>query len=540
MADLPQNLLRTEVASPDGGRRAEGNDFGAGRETLIGARRSASNATRSAADASRARAGSIDRVADAELRADLALAGGVSSLAKGVRDVGDALYERKKQAEISDLTAKAADSQAKWAAQLDETLRTADPADTQVVPRFLKDFDAYGKEIEKGATTRAGKEYARQSMSRLRGHFFETAMRGQAELASVKKVQDFIAHQSQSSTALMVDPEGLPLAFERLDAFLASSKSLDAKKRLELETTGRADLSRAAVRGIISRDFGEARERLKAGEFSQFLDADATNKLLKEVDAEERDQRIEADRQREEARKQREEEQRATGNDFVLKIDEGKLTPKMVRASSLDWREKEHFLDKIERKSKGDDGAPKTNWSFAKTVMDKIEAGEIKSEKQLWPFVYSEDASRRIDRPTFEHFVSILNRSGRDDRKALNTRVRELKATAKRLIIGATLFDKADGPSAENYYKFGSELDETVDKYVEEGKDPAPLFDPESKEFFGKKIGGYLASRDEQRKALMLKNRGQSEPFGGPQGVEPRKVGESAADYLRRTKGGGK
>lgn len=409
MAQLPQNLLRTEVSGPAQSRRAEANDFGAGRDTLIGATRSASNATRQTADAARVRAGSIDRAADAELRAGLAEAGGIASIGRAAGDIGDALYERRKSQEISDLTAKLANGQAKWATHLDETLRTADPADTQVVSRFLKDFGEYGKGLEKGLQTRAAREYARQGAARLKGHFFETAMKGQAELARVKTVQDYAAHQSQSTNALMVDPEGLTLALERHDLYLANAKGLDSKRRLELETAGRAELARAAVRGVINRDFMEARERLKTGEFSQYLDADATHTLLKEVDAEERDQRLEESRRLAEARAQREIEQKAKRDEaFDLWVD-GKLTPTWLKKSGLDPEDKfryERMIDESSRRARAEEKtdererrADEREHAAADRDQRREQQVQLKAAREIRNKTIVSSALRRIDLP---------------------------------------------------------------------------------------------------------------------------------------------
>lgn len=550
MAQLPKVLTQTEVSGPPRQRAATAEDFGAGKDTLIGATRSASNAARGSADAARVRGRGIRQASDAALRAETALAQGWDAMGNAAAKIGDVVYKREEQREIADVHAKLAEGQAKWATHLDDKLRTATPGDDQVVPGFLKDFDEYGKGLSETYKTAGGQQYAGEGLARLRGHFFETAMKGQARLAAAKRVADYIGHQNSSTVAVQKDPEGLPLALERLDRFLESAVELDPEKRLEMQVKGRAELTRASVYGIIDRNWRKARQRLKSGEFSQFLDADDTRRLVDATEAKEREEKIERDRQEAERRRGIEESQKAVGNEFVGLLAEGKLDPGRVVKSNLDWREKEHFLNAIEHKARAslEGREPKTDYGLARRLVDKIESGEFKDERQLYKYLYRDESSQprgwnqmwdrgSIDERTLNQLSGMIRSQNKAGAQALRASTRELKATAKRLIIGSLMFKDADGPASENYYKFGAELDETVERYKDEGKDVGALFDPDSKDFFGKRINSYIVARDEQRKALRAKLRGQVTAFGAAGSVEPRKPGESMTEYLKRTGG---
>lgn len=538
MAKLPDSLIRTKVSDPNNGRGATAEDFGAGKDTLIGAGRSASNASRGAADSARARGGAIRSAADAQLRADLSLAGGVNQIGQAAIDFDKVLYDRKEQRERSLLNAKLSDAQARWAVGLDEAIRKADPNDDGVVDRFLKGFDEEAKGLADGLETRGAKELARDGVGRLRGHFFETAMKGAAHLAGVASKQDIVKAQSASSNALLADPSGLGVAVERFDShldYLVEKGKLSRADALEIGTGGRADLARSAVEGEINLNWKSARERLKAGEWKDYLDARATTVLINKTEEKEREIRIEQERQRAEARRQHEESQRSTGGQFVGLLAAGKLDPATVTKSNLDWREKEHFLEAIERKSKEGTKEPATDFATAHRFAERIESGNPPTRAELIGALWKPDG-KGINDTVYNQLTRMMDVGEKQEERAVRDEAKTLKQTARRAILGSNFLDPKDPESEAAYYKYQAELDETVQKYRDEGKDWRPLFDPNSNEFLGKRIPAFIATRDQMRKDLRNKLRGEATMFGGAAGAQKK----SAADRVKELMGGGK
>lgn len=327
MAKLPDSLIRTDVAGPSGGRRANAEDFGAGAETLISSQRAATYALRGSADAARAASTATRRGGEAQLAADRAQAAGLESLGDAATKVSDVLYQRKERVEKSDLNAKLADAQAKWASNLDETLRTADPGDTQVVPRFLKGFDDYSKQLSQGYETQGAKELAQDGVARLRGHFFETAMKGQAHLAELKAKQDYVTHQTKSSEANEIDPSGFALSIERHDAYvndLVQNHGLSRAAAIQMSTEGRAELARAAFRGYQRIDPQNAIDRLKAGEFKDYIDGEQTFALTKSAEQDIEHRKTEARVEKSEAREAQRETWEKNFDDAFKAIQDGR------------------------------------------------------------------------------------------------------------------------------------------------------------------------------------------------------------------------
>src|SRR5687767_5219193 len=80
---------------------------------------------------------------------------GVSQLGAAIEGVGDQLQRRQEQTEVSELNAKLAEARAKYTTNLAERLRTADPNDKTVVPKFLEEFDSETATLEDEVSTGA-------------------------------------------------------------------------------------------------------------------------------------------------------------------------------------------------------------------------------------------------------------------------------------------------------------------------------------------------------------------------------------------------
>ncbi len=325
-----------------------------------------------------------------------ALGKGVAELGGAISGVGDMLNKREEQQELSDLHAKMSETHAQFTNEWQETLRTADPGDTTIAQKFNEKFTQRMDELGEGLGTRGGRLYFQKASADLKGHFLTSAMAGQAELAGVKAKIDFTKAVQSQSSSLMNDPSSFDMVLkmqgEGVDN-LVNSGLLPRAKAEELKLSGQQELAKSAVRGWAKLNPEEAKAQLNGGKWDNYFDGDVKKQLLGEADQEIRGKEIEAERARAEQRRALEEKRKALQNDFLVKMNDGKLSAKEILNSNLDAfgsGSKEQFLQMM--KVKNEDRALKTDGEVYSNLFNRIHAPDndpkkIKDVNELNKFV---------------------------------------------------------------------------------------------------------------------------------------------------------
>lgn len=225
-------------------------------------------------------------------RADAKLAGQFA-------DLGDRLTQRQTQNEISQLTAEFAKAQAELTVEWEETLRTADPNDTEVASRFQQRVEDRLDKLGEMAKTREAEQFYSRASSGLSAGFLTTTSRGQAGLRETAAVQNWQTMLNQSADATRANPDDFAAHLATADILLDGQQAaygLSTEKRLVLETQARRELALANAIGRIDKSPAEGRAAVEAGVYSEFLDADDTARMVNYATAQENAQRAARER----------------------------------------------------------------------------------------------------------------------------------------------------------------------------------------------------------------------------------------------------
>jgi hypothetical protein len=141
----------------------------------------------------------------------------------------------------------------------------------------------------------------------------------------------------------------------------------------------------------------------------------------------------------------------------------------------------------------------------------------------------------------------------RESRTPEGSRLTDSKADLMKAVgpqLDTTTMFKLDTTGAMNKYRFQKDADAAVEAYRKSGKNPYDLFDPSKPDFLGRpdNVARYQKSMAESARDVNKRLLGRDLNITGPGKtvtgievtpapvIEPRKPGESAADYLKRTK----
>lgn len=202
-----------------------------------------------------------------------------------IEDMGDAVYRRQAQSEISDLNAKFAEARADWAQALDEDIRNGTVSAEKAREKYQESISKLSENIE----TREGREMYERQASGLGAYVTKTAVKGEAQVAGAKAVNDYMSALNTNSNLLQRRPGDFKDVYESSLETIESQVStgaLDASKAEQLRLATGKELSKNAVRGQIRISPSGAKKALDGGQYDQFLDPDTKAQLYNQADAE--------------------------------------------------------------------------------------------------------------------------------------------------------------------------------------------------------------------------------------------------------------
>ncbi len=522
MPQIKEYQSQTQVQGPTQIRQATAEDFGAG----------------------------VDR----ELR----------GLGEAITDSSVRIKRAQDQSEISDLNAKMSGIHAQFTIGLQERLRTADPNDKTVAEKFVTEFDEAVGKVGDNVSTSGGRAYFTQASAAMRAHFQENAAAGQADLAGVKAKTDYSTALNNYSSTLVNDPSSFQLMSTMHNASidgLVSSGGLPSKAALQLKQQGQAELAKSAVRGWIKLDPQLAKKQLDAKQWDNFFDGDAKYQMYGEVKQAESAMRIEEERRRTEAKRLREEQQTNTQNQMLSAMTENKLSTKEILESNLDpfgSGSKQQFLNMLEAHENSKANKIKTDSGVFISLFEKIHLPDGNTNK----IVDENDLNRYLGKGLTIESLNQLRAEMQGKKTQAGSTESELKKGVIDIAKGQLtrsnpLTGIRDPIGDEQQQRFMSWFLTEYEEKRKAGKSATELLDPNSSDYLGKQIGRFTRSQQQilqdMTRSLAPKPSVQPEvaapvsagpgtsPTAAPVSAEPtvnaRQPGESAADYLKRTKG---
>lgn len=485
----------------------------------------------------------------------------MTKLGGAVQDAGELVAKRIDQQNTSDITAKITKANADLAIKLQNTIRTAKPGDTKPFEDYQKEAEETLGKIGEEARTSGARAFYQEASGRIKANLAQTSANGMAELAGIKAITDYRETQNNLTSAAMADPSSVQLQRDMNKATienLVQSGSLPREKAIELEAQGEAQLSKAALRGWTQLNPDYAKKKLASGEFDSTLGADGKAQMLGEIDQAVRAKEIEAERRMREQERIVKLQQEKTQNSFLQSMVDKNLTAKDILNSNLEAfgsGSKEQFLNMLKVANSPDeklkDDPATTIALFNRIHLPDGDPNKITNDADLNSY--------------FGNGVSMTTlQKLRDEVQGQNTEQGRIDAEMKRQVFEIAkgkltrsnpLTGFKDPIGDEQMAKFQAWFLETYRTERANGKTAASLLNPTSPEYLGKQIGSYTRTPQQMLRDMVPKKPTgdgglavtPSVPTAGaanstfiapPKPKKPsRKPGESAADYISRTKG---
>ena len=461
---------------------------------------------------------------------------GLRNLGLSLAGLGDAMHRRDEERDEAALISKSALLRAQATIDLQEQARTADPNNTEAVDRFAENFQArLGDQLDglsEGLRTQRGRDMYEQVRAKLTAEMAERAYVHQAALGGKRDRLNVEKAKEAFGTVLRNDPTQFDSSVEEMHALIEAQGYLTAVDREELKLGATQELAVDAVRGFIAVNPEATRKRLAAGDWNDVLRSEDKDVLIGEAEQALRAQDAEAERIRVRAERVLKESQKATADSFISKLDKNELTAREVLDSNLDptgENSKEHWLKVLKQRNTDLREPVKTVPSEFSKVLEDIRRGRIKSVTDIEKYYTVKGTISWEDiKELRREWDDLLTPDGR---RLSDVQQTFLKGIKPQIDKSNPLLGKIDHVGAEKYAQFEMYAMRKVQEYREANKDPYDLFDQSKPDYLGKQIASFRTPITESVQRI----RENMAPAASK--VEPRREGESAADYLKRTEG---
>ena len=514
-----------------------------------------------------------DRGVQAAINAGRAEAQAVNAFGEavgtGIKEAGTAWVKVKENEEVSLFLKTQAEAQAGLSTAWQNFAKTADPNDPTVAARFREEqLEPILQELTLGFQTEQGKKYAEASIAQMRQHFFEKTAADQASMAGFAAVKNLDDTQIALSNAVMADPTSLDLTLGVVDtaveAVIARNPNLtvaqQSQLRLDLRNKMRTEVATSAFTGMARGNPDEAMKALAGGWGSAILDGTERNRLYglaaSYKDAQEQDARAAVATQK-----------AAQKDDFEAKT--ATLSAAMWDPRTGTPRLPPNFgqtLVELSQHPGADAGAINAlRNAAASAVQDEINGTYRFTDNATWTTLASRVgeppgspnaltttqvdqayAAGKLAAVDYRFLRQAVTPEGRGNAvaNAAMSRLNKNLELIKPLIAKSTMYS-IDQTGTANYQAFFKDTYDAFNSLVAQGKTPSEavdiLTDPRDPRGLQQRMGPYQVGNKQAMQNMRSRFAAEGGPTGpttvpAPGGVAPRQPGETAAQYLARTK----
>lgn len=474
---------------------------------------------------------------------------GQENFGRAVTNVGEMLQKREEQSELSQLQVKVSEINAKHTIKWEETLKTADPNDKEVVTKFNEEFENELSAVTENINTRAGQLFFEKQSAGLKGSFLEATTRGQAELAGRAAKLNYSKSLDNYTTGLVSDPSSfgkmLQMHEDGLQAQMQSGMPRHVADQLRYE--GSEKLALSAINGWIKLDPKGTINDLKNGKWDTFIDGEKKRVMLGRADEEISGRLADEERARAVAERAKKAAQEDTQKQFLDMLEKDELTWEMISKSNLDGfgsGSREQFRQMMKAKA---ERPPKTDPATFRALYERInlpdgDPKKITSEAELNEYVIRgslqyDDLNNLRD--------EIQGTKTTEGKNIIAMKKKVMDAAEAALVKKNNLTGISDPIGEENMLRFQSLFFAQYKELKKAGKSDIELLDPDSKDYLGKHIVSFRRTPQQQMQdQVKILRQSQTQlpnaaPIATPPPPEPRKAGETAAEYIRRIKNKG-
>jgi hypothetical protein len=373
----------------------------------------------------------------------------------------------------------------------------ADPAWTKAFNEKVTDrIGQLGDGLASGSARAMAGAYGAQ----LSAHFMESSLQGHAVAAGIEQKATFERGLALDANAVMNDPNLAQMTLAQYEAMLDDPKGAYAlipqAQREALKAASRESLAVAAVQGTIynlSPDL--AIKQLKGGEWDDVLGPKNKAALISHAETYKRTQEDDVMRQLRVQHALKAESDRKLTNAFVNKMTDGSVSNEDIMRSPLEGPQKVTLV-KLNNSMAVNLSA---NWQSDPKVVDEFQQRiyapdddprKLTNEEVL----YNAFQGRQLGRDDFLRLRAAFN--DEQTRSPFGRRTQDVSNLAKRAIMSSLDAALRPDQAITGYYKWRKDLDEQIQKFRDDGKDPRVLLDPKSKDYFAapERLQSYLPS----------------------------------------------
>lgn len=292
-------------------------------------------------------------------------AAGLLTLGAGIDKVGEALYKRDEQEDLSNLHVTTANLLASSIRQAKDRAAKGEATGADFTENVLNEFDQTSDKLAAVATTREGQNYLQRTVAEIRAHVGGTAADLQRSARSDKAANDINTSFNALAGTTKDNPNSFGTALQMLNSQIENSVKmygLDAEKGDDLRRVMSNELATSAMRGWIGKDINYAKKLLSDGVLDKFLTPNRQQELVHEIKTEVKMQEAEARQKRALALAEHHEAQQANLGVAVAALFDHKLgwrdNQVKLAEMDLDPHAKLQMGKLVEAQSTGDDSNP--------------------------------------------------------------------------------------------------------------------------------------------------------------------------------------
>ena len=478
----------------------------------------------------------------------LARSGDVGRAIRGageeIGQLGDNIYKRQAQQETSDQNAQFSDLAADVSLEVDQGIQDGSIDAQKYAETVRQRIDKLGENI----STNEGRMAYERNAARVMGQAQKMAARGQAAVAGAKAQTNLGTELSNYTSSLFTDPSEFSSNYDAMMSSIndqVTTKALKSADADKFRLAAGKDLAKSAVRGWAQLDPDIAEKKLRNGEFDTYLDGESKAQMQTYIDVKRSAQKTDIERKEALERKA----EKAKGDAWMAKnlkgITAGTVSSdEILNAPGLKPQFKMQLLKSVQENAKNGGGitdpAVYTRIS-QRTLLPDGDPNKIEDPEQFIGLV-----GKGLSMKDFERLSSDLDKT--PDGKAMRGSKKSAYDVAKAAIVQKSFVNFGSGQSSpeslSQLQRWSDEVRKLEEQYAKDGKPIRDLYDPANKgayvgrpEFlsqFKTMVPGSPQYFSKQAQDTLSK-----QPAFGGSDEGKRKAGESAADYLKRTGGGG-
>lgn len=401
--------------------------------------------------------------------------------------------------------------------------------------------EAARKELDKrkqDILNSASSDYMRQKLdvdlNRVHYSALNDAMQFEIESKAKKDKLDVQEIQYRSKNAVRQNPATVSTAIESMNKLIDSTR-LDSATKAQWKATELQDLRQNEIRGWIDINPYKAKEMIQNGTWDKDLSDDLRNSLAHEATQGIRAAEIEKNRAKQLADDETDAKREAIKSNFIEKAVKGTLSAnEIVRDDTLKASEKEHLLRELKNNSLNMKTASDPN--VFNRMVEEINSGKITSDDQILSKL-----GKGLTWSDVNHLRKELNSGDGSQGQQEKVFKKGLDDIAKGMLTKSNAMGFKDPEGDVQLQKWRIFAAQKMQEGKEKGLTITQMTDPDSKDYIGKYLTQFKKTPEQVMRSV-YSNFGQPTVAPKPENAvkvdAPQRLkGESAADFLKRTKG---